>query len=331
VPEVKIAAEARTEFGKGAARRSRREGKVPAVLYGHGTETRHLSLPGHALMLALKTPNVLLRLEGLTRGGEIALPKAVQRDPVRGILEHVDLILVRSGEKVTIEVPIRITGEIASGDGGMLNQQIVQIPVEAEATNIPQGIDVDTKAHSYQMELLNAIETLKSTDDRTIVPKGTKIEGHITQATARGKGGEESALGIQFDKAVLKEGGEISLNVVIQALAAPMRFAAPSDLGTTPRTGTTQTSPMSGTRSAPPPSAQSPQVGSAPDSESTSSPQLDAKSRGVIGMRGITLNAESANNRPASVVVSNGKSVHLDGGTRMLLVVQSQGSEPAAK
>ena len=143
MPEVKIAAEARTEFGKGAARRSRREGKVPAVLYGHGTETRHLSLPGHDLMLALKTPNVLLRLEGLKRGGEIALPKAVQRDPVRGILEHVDLILVRSGEKVTIEVPIRITGEIASGDGGMLNQQIVQIPVEAEATNIPQGIEVD--------------------------------------------------------------------------------------------------------------------------------------------------------------------------------------------
>ena len=97
MPEVKIAAEARTEFGKGAARRSRREGKVPAVLYGHGTDTRHLSLPGHALMLALKTPNVLLRLEGLKLGGEIALPKAVQRDPVRGFLEHVDLILVRRG------------------------------------------------------------------------------------------------------------------------------------------------------------------------------------------------------------------------------------------
>ena len=91
---------------------------MPAVLYGHGTETRHLSLPGHDLMLALKTPNVLLRLEGLKNGSEIALPKAVQRDPVRGFIEHVDLILVRRGEKVTIEVPIRITGEIAPGDGG---------------------------------------------------------------------------------------------------------------------------------------------------------------------------------------------------------------------
>ena len=143
MPEVHIAAEARTEFGKGAARRTRRDGKVPAVLYGHGTETRHLTLPGHDLMLALKTPNVLLYLDGLKKGSsEIALPKAVQRDPVRNIIEHVDLILVRRGEKVTVEIPVRVTGEIAAGEG-MLDQQLVQIPLEAEATNIPQGIDVD--------------------------------------------------------------------------------------------------------------------------------------------------------------------------------------------
>jgi large subunit ribosomal protein L25 len=93
-------------------------------------------------MRALRTSNALLRLEGLKNGSEIALPKAVQRDPLTGLIEHVDLILVRRGEKVTIEVPIRVTGEIAPGDG-MLNQQLVQIPVEAEATNIPQGIDVN--------------------------------------------------------------------------------------------------------------------------------------------------------------------------------------------
>jgi large subunit ribosomal protein L25 len=143
VPEVHIAAETRSEFGKGAARRFRREGRVPAVLYGHGTETRHLSLPGHQLMLALKTPNVLLYLDGLTKGSEIALPKAVQRDPVRGFIEHVDLILVRRGEKVTVEIPIRVTGQIAALGDGMLDQQLVQIPLEAEATNIPQAIDVD--------------------------------------------------------------------------------------------------------------------------------------------------------------------------------------------
>jgi large subunit ribosomal protein L25 len=142
VPEVHIAAQTRDEFGKGAARRIRSEGLVPAVLYGHGTETRHLTLPGHQLMLALKTPNVLLYLDGLGKSSEIALPKAVQRDPIKGVLEHVDLILVRRGEKVTVEIPLRVTGEIAIGDG-MINQQLIQIPLEADATNIPQAIDVD--------------------------------------------------------------------------------------------------------------------------------------------------------------------------------------------
>ena len=141
MPEVKIAAEIRAEFGKGAARRARREGRVPAVLYGHGTETRHLSLPGHEVMLALKTPNVLIRLEGLKNGSELALPRAVQRDVVKGFIEHVDLVLVRRGEKVTVDVPIQLTGEILSG--GVLDQQLVQITVEAEATHIPQGIEVD--------------------------------------------------------------------------------------------------------------------------------------------------------------------------------------------
>jgi hypothetical protein len=181
-------------------------------------------------------------------------------------------------------------------------------------------------------------EALKSADDRLIMPRGTKIEGRITQATARNKGdkGEnEAALGIQFDKAVLKDGGQIPLNVIIQALAAPVSYSAPSDLGTSPRVGTTQTSPM---RNAPnaPPGAQIPSAGDEPESRPNSSEQapsqaLDAKSRGVIGLRGITLNAEPANNRPASVVVSNGKSVHLDGGTRMLLVVQAAGSEPSGR
>jgi large subunit ribosomal protein L25 len=142
VPEVKIAAETRNEFGKGVARRLRQDGRVPAVLYGHGTETRHLTLPAHDLMRALRSSNVLLRLEGLTKGGEIALPKAVQRDPIKNIIEHVDLILVRQGEKVTVEIPLRLVGEIAPSDG-MLDQQLVQITVEAEATNIPQGLDVD--------------------------------------------------------------------------------------------------------------------------------------------------------------------------------------------
>jgi hypothetical protein len=179
-------------------------------------------------------------------------------------------------------------------------------------------------------------EALKSTDDRLIMPRGTKIEGRITQATARNKGENEAALGIQFDKAVLKDGGEIALNVIIQALAAPVSFSAPSDLGTDPRVGTTQTSPMRNAPPNAPPGAQIPSAGGEPESRQDPSQQvpsqpLDTKSRGVIGLRGMTLHTEPANNRPASVVLSNGKSVHLDGGTRMLLVVQAAGSEPSGQ
>jgi large subunit ribosomal protein L25 len=143
VPEVRIAAEPRSEFGKGPARRTRRAGRVPAILYGHGTDTRHVTLPGHELMLALKTPNVLISIDGLAGGNQLTLPKAIQRDPIRGFIEHVDLLLVRSGEKVTVEVPVHVGGEVFPG--GLLDQQLVQVTVEAEATHIPQSIEVDVE------------------------------------------------------------------------------------------------------------------------------------------------------------------------------------------
>jgi large subunit ribosomal protein L25 len=143
VPEVHIAAEPRTEFGKGPARRERRAGKVPAVLYGHGSDPRHITLPGHEVLLALRTANVLIRLDGLPGGAQLALPKAVQRDPIQGTVEHVDLLLVRRGEKVTVEIPINVTGEV--NPDGLLDQQLVQISLEAEATNIPPGIEVDVE------------------------------------------------------------------------------------------------------------------------------------------------------------------------------------------
>jgi large subunit ribosomal protein L25 len=141
VPEVRIAAEPRGEFGKGPSRRVRRAGRVPAVLYGHGTDPRHVSLPGHDVLLALRTANVLIRLEGLPGGSQLALPKAIQRDAIKGTVEHVDLIMVRRGEKVTVDVPVTLTGDIAPD--GLLDQQLVQISVDAEATNIPPGIEVD--------------------------------------------------------------------------------------------------------------------------------------------------------------------------------------------
>jgi len=143
VPEVRIVAEPRTEFGKGAARRVRRAGRVPAIVYGHGTDTRHVTLPGHELLMALKTPNVLIEVAGLSSRPQLTLPKDVQRDPLKGVIEHVDLIMVRRGEKVTVEVPVQVSGEVEPG--GLLDQQMVRLAVEAEATAIPQAIEVSVE------------------------------------------------------------------------------------------------------------------------------------------------------------------------------------------
>ena len=138
--DVKLTAETRTEFGKGAARRIRREAKVPAVVYGHGADPVHITLPGHELQLALRTPNVLLTLdiEGRTA---LAIPKAVQRDPLKGNLEHVDLLTVKSGEKVTVEVYVHTEGDLAPG-AYLLEHVLSTLTVEAEATHIPESVTV---------------------------------------------------------------------------------------------------------------------------------------------------------------------------------------------
>jgi large subunit ribosomal protein L25 len=139
VPEVKLTAELRTEFGKGAARRIRRAHKVPAVLYGHGTAPIHISLPGHETLLALRTANALLSIE-VNGSSQLALPKQVQRDPLKHTIEHVDLVIVRRGEKVTVDVPVQLEGE--AGPETLVVVDHNSIPIEAEATNIPQQIVV---------------------------------------------------------------------------------------------------------------------------------------------------------------------------------------------
>ena len=138
--EVRIPAEPRTEFGKGGARRTRRAGKIPAVLYGHGTQPRHLALPAREFAHAIKAgANTLLTLQ-LDGGSELALPKAIQRNPIRGDFEHVDLLLVRSGEKVTVEVPVTLVGEVPRD--GLVDQQLLTLTVEAEATHIPDHLEL---------------------------------------------------------------------------------------------------------------------------------------------------------------------------------------------
>jgi large subunit ribosomal protein L25 len=140
VSEVTLTAESRTEFGKGAARRLRRAHKIPAVIYGHGTQPVHVALPGHATMLALKRSNTLVTLE--LEGGKttLALPKDVQRNPVRGVIEHVDLIIVRRGEKVTVDVPVHLVGDPAPGV--IANVELNALPLVVEATSIPAAVEL---------------------------------------------------------------------------------------------------------------------------------------------------------------------------------------------
>ncbi|KIF74812.1 50S ribosomal protein L25 [Streptomyces sp. 150FB] len=144
--ELKLTAEIRSEFGKGAARRTRRANKVPAVIYGHGADTVHVTLPGHDLMMALKTANVLIDLDVEGRS-ELVIPKAVVRNPIRGHIEHVDLLAVKRGEKVTVEVAVHTDGELAPG-ANLLENVLNTLTVEAEATNIPTSVTVSIEGLS---------------------------------------------------------------------------------------------------------------------------------------------------------------------------------------
>jgi large subunit ribosomal protein L25 len=142
VSEIKLAAETRTEFGKGAARRIRRAHQIPAVMYGHGTEPVHITLPGHDTMMALKHANALLTIE-LDGKQHLALAKDVQRDAIKPVIDHVDLVVVKKGEKVTVDVQVHVTGDAAPETVVTVEQQTVQL--EAEATHLPESIEVSVE------------------------------------------------------------------------------------------------------------------------------------------------------------------------------------------
>jgi large subunit ribosomal protein L25 len=194
VPELKIPAAKRTEFGKGAARRLRRAHQVPAVVYGHGTDPVHISLPGHATMLALKQNNVLLTLD-IDGNATLTLPKAVQRDPLKGTIEHVDLLIVRRGEKVTVDVSVHITGEAANGT--LVNVSMNQLAIEVEATAIPQQIEVSvegatagTMIHAGLIEL-PAGASLVTDPEALVVAVSSAEESMEAEAEVEGAEGGE--------------------------------------------------------------------------------------------------------------------------------------------
>jgi large subunit ribosomal protein L25 len=198
--EVKIQAEPRTEFGKGAARRIRRSNKVPAVLYGHGSDPVHVTLPGHDLMLALKTANALLSIE-LDGTSQLALPKQVQRDPIKGFIEHADLILVRRGEKVTVDVRVVVVGEAAPET--LVSIEHNTVPIEAEATHLPESIEVDVEGLEAGTQILAkelklpAGSALSLDEDALIVnitaaQTAEELEADIAEA--------EADLGVEHDQ-----------------------------------------------------------------------------------------------------------------------------------
>ncbi len=175
--EVTLNGVARTEFGKGASRRARRDGLVPAVIYGHGEKPRHVALPMRELTMALKTSNVLLDIvvDGKT---ELTLPKAVVRDPLKLTLEHVDLVIVRRGEKVTVAVPVHTYGK--QDPDGILEHVHNTVEVEVETTNIPselklsiEGLKAGESKHASDVEL-PAGAKLVSDPKMTVVHLGEK-------------------------------------------------------------------------------------------------------------------------------------------------------------
>ncbi len=199
--EELIKAESRTEFGKGAARRIRRDDKVPAVLYGHGNDPVHITLPGHDTMMALKRggSNALLYLdvEGNTR---LALTKQIQADPIKGFLEHIDFVEVKKGEKVTVEIPIHVVGE--SKPDAMTVTELNTVSVEAEATHIPEYIEVSVEGAEVGFQVfakdldLPDGSTLLTDEEYLVVnvvhaPTAEEIEAELEEA--------EAEVGIEHD------------------------------------------------------------------------------------------------------------------------------------
>ncbi|WP_116116281.1 50S ribosomal protein L25/general stress protein Ctc [Austwickia chelonae] len=198
---VTIIAEKRTEFGKGAARRVRRAHKIPAVLYGHGTEPVHLTLPGHETMLAVKVQNAVLNLS-IEGKDQMVLVKDVQRDVLKPIIEHIDLVVVQRGEKVGVDVTVTTVGNAAPETLVSVEAQTLQ--VEAEATHIPtvvevsvEGLAAGTQIHASDIALPAGVN-LVSEADTLVVNISQAISAEALEAELAEA---EAEAGIEKDEA----------------------------------------------------------------------------------------------------------------------------------
>ncbi len=193
--EVKITAEPRTEFGKGGARRTRRAGKVPAVLYGHGEAPRHIALPAREFAAAIRHGGIN-QIFNITLGDgleTLALPKAIQRDPLKDTFEHVDLLIVRRGERVTVDVPVQLIGEAARGTLVVVEHN--RISVSADALNLPErleasldGLDAGAKVIAADVKLPAGVELVADSEQIiavvSVAPTAEQLEGEIPEEEA---------------------------------------------------------------------------------------------------------------------------------------------------
>jgi len=195
-----VAVETRTSFGKGAARKLRASGKIPAVVYGHGADPLHVALPAHETTLIARRANALIELK-MTDGEQLVLIKDVQRDPVRQIIEHLDLVIVRKGEKVTVDIAVHVEGEPMSGT--MVQMDHSSITVEAEATHIPEyvsvtvdGLEEGSQIHAGELSLPDG-STLVSDPEALIlsIQLPPKVVEPEPDAVAEGEAGGEGAEG----------------------------------------------------------------------------------------------------------------------------------------
>jgi large subunit ribosomal protein L25 len=211
VSEVKISAEPRTEFGKGGARRTRRAGKVPAVLYGHGEKPKHIALPAREFAAAIRKggANQLFAIEVSDGTQVLALPKAIQRDPIKDTFEHVDLLLVRRGEKVTVDVPVQLTGEAAKDT--LIVHDHDTLTVTADATKVPdhleasiEGAEAGTQITAADVELPAGVELAADGELQvasvTAAPTAEQLEATLPEVEAaeeeaEAEVGEETAEG----------------------------------------------------------------------------------------------------------------------------------------
>jgi large subunit ribosomal protein L25 len=188
VSEVKISAEPRTEFGKGGARRTRRAGLVPAVLYGHGEAPKHIALPAREFAAAIRHGGInQVFAIAISDGTEaLALPKAIQRDPIKDTFEHVDLLIVRRGEKVTVDVPVRLVGEAARGT--LVMHEHDRLSINADAMHLPEfleasieGLEAGSHVTAAEVKLPEGAELASEADLVIAVvaqaPSAEQLEG----------------------------------------------------------------------------------------------------------------------------------------------------------